>query len=133
MKVGLIKKTVVALVVSTAASAGMTGAAFASKNTHKYQTSGEAQRQQIQTVDPCDGIWNQFANDVTQAAKADHYGQTGARDNWLVLADGALDAGKKAGCDWAARTAPPTVPPTVVQTAHLHRGLAPVALQDPVG
>ena len=117
MKLGIIKKAAVALAVSTAASAGMTGAAFASKNTHKYQTSGEAQRQQLQQVDPCEGIWSQFANDVKQAGIADKNGQTGARDNWLVLADAALEAGQKAGCGWAARTTVPTYGPApVVQT-----------------
>jgi len=114
MKLGIIKKAVVAVTVATAASAGMTGAAFASKNTHKYQTSGEAQRQQF--VDPCDGIWGQFANDVKQAGIADKNGQTGARDNWLVLADAALEAGQKAGCGWAARTTVPTPSTTVVPT-----------------
>ena len=100
MKVGTIKKAVAALVVATAATAGISGAAFATKNDHRYQHSAEAHKQQF--VDPCDGIWNQFANDVTQAGKADKNGQKMARDNWLVLADGALDAGKTAGCDWAA-------------------------------
>lgn len=129
MKLGTIRKAVVAITVATAASAGMTGAAFASKNTHKYQTSGEAQRQQIQggTVDPCEGIWGQFANDVKQAGIADHNGQTGARDNWLTLAESALEAGQKAGCGWAARSTVPTSFPSPV--VHLHNvGSAPVAV-----
>jgi len=113
MKLGIIRKAVVAVTVATAASAGMTGAAFASKNTHKYQTSGEAQRQQF--VDPCDGIWGQFANDVKQAGIADKNGQTGARDNWLVLAESALEAGQKAGCGWAGSARVPTYPTTAVQ------------------
>jgi len=128
MKLGIIRKAVVAVTVATAASAGMTGAAFASKNTHKYQTSGEAQRQQIQggTVDPCEGIWGQFANDVKQAGIADQNGQTGARDNWLTLAESALEAGQKAGCGWAARTTVPTYPTTAVQRVKT-LGSVPVA------
>ena len=125
MKLGIIKKTVVAVLVATAASAGMTGAAFATKNTHKYQQSGEAKRQEF--VDPCDGIWGQFANDVKQAGIADHNGQTGARDNWLTLAESALEAGQKAGCGWAARSTVPTSFPSPV--VHLHNvGSAPVAV-----
>jgi hypothetical protein len=109
MNVGMIKKTVAALVVSTAATAGVSGAAFATKNTGKYQQSGEAHRQKF--VDPCPAIWNQFATDVNNAGIADQNGQTGARDNWLVLADAALEAGQKAGCGWAARTTAPTSSP----------------------
>lgn len=118
MKLGIIKRAVVAVTVATAASAGMTGAAFASKNTHKYQQSGEAKRQEIQggTVDPCEGIWGQFANDVKQAGIADQNGQTGARDNWLVLAESALEAGQKAGCGWAASARVPSYPTKAVQT-----------------
>lgn len=131
MKLGVIKKTVVAVVVATAASGGMTGAAFASKNTHKYQTSGEAQRQGIQggTIDPCEGIWGEFSNDVKQAGIADQNKQTTARDNWLTLAETALEAGQKAGCDWATSARVPTYPTTALQHVHNvdHVATIPVA------
>jgi len=100
MKVGTIKKAVAALVVATAATAGISGAAFATKNDGRYQRSAEAHRQQF--VDPCDGIWNQFETDVNQAHKSDQHGYKNARDGFLLLADAALEAGQKAGCDWAA-------------------------------
>ena len=87
-----ISKTVAVLVMSAAATAGMSGVAFATKNTGKFQQSAEAKKQQ------CDRIWNEFETSVKNAAVADKNGQKGARDNWLVLADASYEEGQAAGC-----------------------------------
>ena len=92
MNVGIIQKTVAALVVSAAATAGMSGVAFATKNTGKYQQSVEAKKQE------CDRIWNDFETSVKLAAIADKAGQKDTRDDYLLLAEASFEEGEKAGC-----------------------------------
>ena len=98
MKVGTIKKAVAALVVATAATAGISGAAFATKNDHRYQHSAEAHS----FVFSCDDLWNGFEKAVNDAHKADRAGQTKVRDQALLAADGILDSAKQQGCSWVS-------------------------------
>ena len=98
MKVGMIKKTVAALVVSAAATAGISGAAFATKNDGRYQRSAEAHRQQFS----CTDLWNGFESAVKDAKKADQAGKTKVRDQSLLAADGIVDSAKQQGCDWVS-------------------------------
>jgi hypothetical protein len=92
MNRGIIRKTVAALVVSAAATAGMSGVAFATKNTGKFQQSAEAKKQQ------CDSLWNQFERAVNDAKKADQAGNTQLRNDLLDVAEVAYSEGQKAGC-----------------------------------
>ena len=99
MKVGMIKKSVAALVVSAAATVGISGAAFASKNDHRYQHSAEAHRNAELS---CTESWNQFEKAVNDAHRADQKGQKGTRDAALSAADGAVASGQAAGCSWVS-------------------------------
>ena len=99
MNIGTIKRAVAALVVATAATAGISGAAFASKNDHRYQHSAEAMRQS--NAFSCTDLWNGFEKAVNDAKKADQAGKTKVRDMALDAAAGEVATAKAQGCDWA--------------------------------
>jgi len=101
MHMGTIKKTVGALVVSTVAAVGFSGAAFATKNDNRYQHSAEAMRGAT-TVVSCDDLWNSFSTAVNDAHKADQAGKTKVRDQALRAADCIVATAKAEGCGWVA-------------------------------